>query len=686
MKLFICIIFLFKFTVEIKYQEKIDDTFTQFISEFSFNTYNNNHIRSIKDMFSYSGDVSIKKSKYKDNYNSIHLLADIKLETAEQDTSKNSKSILNKNTSYGNMFSKQFIQTNQWHAEFELSNKTYLRHSSDYILNKKNIEIITKDYENIATVWFSSPYDKIESLQHHIKNTNNTKFLNLLSGSNPRFRGFGVGVAYRSVNKAYYIFLLKPLDIPLSNSNFENNQINKNNYINKILINGKTDTGILEFFNHNSCIVKMLENNNHKISIIYKDGKLSIYSMTKDTVNAPCLEYQEVDLPLPFAVSMSSYNGNTENVKYLGSPEINKFHFVNFNKEYKKNTNILARKLIPNLFNYSNKYLMNNNKKILDFNLNSKLVNYNIVKDILNNSKINILDKKYEFNFNKILEYKNYLFYLAIDLTVNLEELIEFINLNTKLLYDLLIFIEEYMYKVKLHNEYIIRNNNKIMQLLSNNLKTEFDITDLNSLLINTNYIYQNMPIFDYLEDIKDNFITCYIQNLDINNKKLMENLLIFINNKSNCLRVNINEYKNLFNTLETDNSYNLLIKLSKLIRNIINENEFAYNDSDIQDYFIKFDPNIMIYYKDILNSILFKNKSEININNNNSINASKEIIHNNLLESSEYIILINTYIEIIYWIVFISKIILIIIFFIITQKLIKNLFKRTSKIKDKLQ
>ena len=463
----------------------------------------------------------------------------------------------------GNPFEENYFKNN---TNFFSSPKQKKEHSNNKSLNSDS----KSDYYNNIM-----PYSK-ESINNN-KNSPNKNFLleDLINKNNIRR------------NESFS-----------SNSNYENEQIEEDDYaeIEKKIINNLNIND--SFISHNNSIIINNKNNNN-----YKDDNSNNYIMNKNYYNLNnnmlnIIYNNKDDLIKNIPNNNSSINNNNSTKN-----NINNFNFLNQNNK----VDFPVRNILLNKIYYNDNFFVGNEQSNINLNANISTNNFN--KKILNNNypQNNSINK----SLPNILNNKNFNNYQGN-------------NMITGQGFDF--------------NNYIINNSNQISSIQFNQFRG-------NNNLMNDMNMNNNPNIF--ILNNSNNF------HRNINNSPNLNNNLNYLNNNNihNNLNRNINTINNNFNNLyNSNNLFNLNIRGD--IQNInLGINQLNYNNSqnnfnnDINNNKKNFN-NGNKYFKNTSqnnnfnnyqNNIFF-NQNMINANNSNNQNYKNQYLLNNYRNQKKHL------------------------------------------------
>ena len=383
-----------------------------------------------------------------------------------------------------------------------------------------------------------------------------------------------------------------------SNSNYENEQIEEDDYaeIEKKIINNLNIND--SFISHNNSIIINNKNNNN-----YKDDNSNNYIMNKNYYNLNNnmlnINYNNKDdliKNIPNNNSSLNNNNTTKN-------SINNSNFLNQNNK----VDFPVRNIPLNKIYYNDNFFVGNEQSNINLNANISTNNFN--KEILNNNypQNNSINK----SIPNILNNKNFNNYQGY-------------NMITGQGFDF--------------NNYIINNSNQISSIQLNQFRG-------NNNLMNDMNMNNNPNIF--ILNNSNNF------HRNINNSPNFNNNLNYLNNNNihNNLNSNINSINNNFNNLyNSNNLFNLNIRED--IQNInLDINKLNYNNSqnnfnnDINNNKKNFN-NGNKYFKntsqnDNFNNYqnnIFFNQNMINANNSNNQNYKNQYLLNNYINQKKHL------------------------------------------------
>lgn len=558
--------------------------FVQPISKINFNTRAKNFLQDLKRNYSVLGEA-----RFDNATKSLHFTQNKDL--IYPSSPEVTPTIYNTKiaSSWGIITSKNYISSNNFDASIDL--KIELSERDESLVPKGIKQPV--HYDTNLIVWFISPYDKLD----HFIYQNRDEFV----GYKSKFKGFGVGLSYRSIRKQFTYYMIP------------SNKLNDNNGV-------KINTGIFGAYFHNSCEVSERDGI-IRLSLRYFEDNVSLYSVAWSSVHQPCINDFKVELPRNFKVMVSSYNGEFEAMKYKENRlDFYKLSVVNLNKDLSKNVVV-------------SEFVLGDEKKKL--NLDNVFFTYEFLSQ--NKSKSNrdigyIGNNDYIAILGKTINDLVSVGYKKLGLNDDKQYSIDILNDLYSALYDYIYFLNEYVSVIKNINKFIAD-----VELFSNDITT--NIIKLEEIYSGEEYegFINNTNIINEAGSKKGNEIN-HVSNTKTNTTSLIEMYdvdIVFELNKISELKKyyydnetiskleeRVLEYYNVFmsyynvNT-ETDNSLDIIKPIFsspyqitteiKRLNKLLNSISVA-NDKDKELVTELFDKRIN-FYENLKHTLPFINK-----------------------------------------------------------------------------
>jgi hypothetical protein len=570
--------------------EKACNQFIQPIEEVSFNTKSKTN-PNINYKYRFEGESRFSKENTKSSikFTTINDLVFTGTDLNQKQTAFNTKV----KDSWGMLSSRSYINTSNFDVQLELNAESLDRNLTLY---PTDLQKPPTKHDSNFVIWFVSPYDRLE----HYVSENRESFV----GYKPRYRGFGVGISYRSHRKQYYYYMIPAAKLD------ENNGIKEN-------------TGLFASYFHNSCQITK-KNGVFRVSLRYFHDKVSLFSVSDDSVNQPCINDHHVNLPKPFKILVSSYNGEFETFKYNSNSDLFKLSIINLSKEVVDSV-VVKNKLLGD-YNTNNDMIVSLEKSLLEIeSLKVKYNNSNNKKfETSNNNKAGFLNK-FRSTLSDIIVHTENRINFFIEEKQNITEVISSLKNVTESIYEYVEFLNEY-YSIMLNINSFIK-------------KVENAVEGINQLLVNKNIS----------TDENKNFKVEMDKHKLLKSLKYSNNTIKWVEDRLHSLFYAYNYSLNdPVNDSKISKKYDLIKRKS-----IVFKESNLLNNTDVQNIFniINWRIHIFIelnstipFIQDLIPSLFEDANTNTNNNNNNKLDN-----RNDKDKDSVYSILLNSELKNIY-------------------------------------